>query len=301
MPADLKLMALADGEVAPADRAKVLAEIQADSAFVGIDVSKRMVQHQAGKEYCRLAGAEAFDAVCPDDLAAKLRAIPMDDQPVNQSMAQQQEAAPSVIGSIGLVSFTRWLPSAVAAMLLVSALVVFNLDSGIVSSGPGAQVVSVRTVDRMVNRHAACAIDPAKMMPVEVDAAAISDLPKTIASILPEAGQQTAALGLDLSDAGFDFVTVGVCPSPGSKAAHLLYRKTGTSGANPSDMLSIWLQAADATAATRTLQEGRVYTIDQEGCSPIRLWKQGSMIVYVASDSGKNCREAEKVFRREAI
>jgi|GEM_PF-2010856 len=304
LPDELKLMALADGELSPADQAQLFAKLQEGrTKSQTVDVANAVLQHQSVRQACQRAGEQAFGGGCPDELQAKLRAMAVDttgDTDAGVSDAQPEALAP-VIGRIGPSLVSRWLPSAVAALLLVSALIVFNIDRGISGDGSGAQILSVSTVDRLARRHITCANDPIQMQasglltePAQVD------LPKAVTSLMKSDGVSPVSLGLDLIPAGYEFVAVGPCNAPGADSVHLLYRKIGSIN-SMATMLSVWLQPARVSDAAASLEDNRVYTIDQHGCSPVRVWKQGGMVVYVAAESESDCMMASKAVRGESI
>lgn len=291
LPDQLRLMALADGELSPVDQAQLLSELQ-ESRTQPVDVAQTVLQHQAVRQACQRAGEQVFGGGCPDDLKATLRA--MAAEPVSES-------ASSVIGRIGPSALSRWFPSAVAALLLVSALIVFNIDRGTNHAGSGAQILSVSTVDRLARRHITCAGDPTQIYSSKVlTEPARVDLPKAVTALMKSDGVSPVSLGLDLTEAGYEFVAVGPCNAPGADSVHLLYQKMG-SAESTADMLSVWLQPAGGSDAAALLDDNRVYTIDQNGCSPIRVWKQGGMVIYVAAESESDCHKAAKTVRGESI
>jgi len=276
------LAALADDELCLKANPDALSQIGQDP---------QAAQRVACQKQLRKACAKAMDQPtmrCPDALAAKLRAIAMQDSA--RSASASPYVGPAVVGRIG-----RWMPAAVAAVLLLTSLVMFMQSGGSVGGTTGsslASLMTVGTVGQFDSRHRECADKPELLHDHEVfgNSAEFDRLPGKIGNYF-----HTSADGvrLSLDEIGYDYQLTGACTLPGNKAVHILYRHR----ADPSHAISLWLTADDGSFGK--LEPDRVYveagkTLDH----PVIIWRNAGMIYYLVGDSLEDAHEAVAVLQR---
>lgn len=277
------LAALADGELDLREHPQALARIAQDP-----QAAQRLAYQQQLKQAC--AQAMAIGKPCPEELVAKLRAMSITEQAhgVNSVDAVGSFASP-VIGRIG-----RWLPSAVAAALLIAAPVMFMQASGTGSSaGPAvASLLSVSQVGAFDNRHLDCSAKPVILKDhdrfgPEGD---FEHLPGKIADYFHTSAD---GMALSLDGIGYDYRLTGACSLPGSDGVHIVYRHRE----NPGRSISLWLTADDGRYAQ--MDAGRVYveagkTLDH----PVIIWRSGGLIYYLVGDSLQDAHQAVAVLHQ---
>lgn len=286
------IAALADGELDLREHPEALALIAKDP---------QAAQRIACLQQLKQATGQAMDAPemkCPDALAAKLRAMGVAD--VQAQGAQEASpttrgyTGPPVIGRVG--SFARWMPSAVAAVLLVAATVVFMLSSG---NGPGASgsmssLLTVSQVNQFDKRHDACAAKP-DILKNNKDFGAANDLTELPGKLGSYFKTSTNGMTLDLSAIGYQYELTGACSLPGSGAVHIVYHHNET----PDRSISLWLSPDDGRLDS--LEKDRVYveagkTLDR----PVIVWRGGGMIYYLVGDSLQDAHQAVQVLHPPA-
>ncbi|QDU32589.1 hypothetical protein KS4_06230 [Poriferisphaera corsica] len=286
-------MCFADGEACEEVRMRVLGRMAEDSDVV------RQVMHQS-KLKEGVTDAMGLDAAyeCPADLKAKLTGMFEDAATVEQvgaslssggqqNIEQEINDRPAVVGRIG-----KWLPTAVAAGLLLAATVVFNSYVG-GGSGDGASVAGLlpsRMVNLFEKRHVSCSKELAQLPQDPKLPSKIEALP---GALNDRFGASTS--GLDLSGIGYVFDRVGKCTVPGEISVHLIYKPVDGSG--HTDSISLWLSPDDGRLEA---EPNQIYTInDASKAHPILMWKNGGMVYYLVGDSMEVTRQAVESLRKQ--
>ena len=294
------LNAMADGELDLRENPEALSQIAQDA---------QAAQRVACQQQLRQAVGKAMDGPemkCPAALADKLQAIAgdtsgsethrnIDAGAMNAGDATRSSApalynGPSVVGRIG-----RWIPAAVAAVLLIAAGVTFTMNSG--DGGIGSQQASFLPVDKLdhfAGRHGDCALNTGLLKETERfgDATQFSELPGKLADYFQTS---TDGMHLSLDGIGYKYELTGACPLPGKGAVHVVYRHK----ADPDKAMSLWVMPAREEHAS--LKEGQVYSIaSKDLMHPVIYWRQGGMLYYLVGDSLEDCDKAVKELRQTA-
>jgi len=285
------LAALADGELDLREHPEALAKIAEDPK-----AAERILTQQQLKQACAKA-MDQPEMKCPDELADTLRAMSggashaagSADSPSTQPAAAY--TGPSVIGRIG-----RWAPTAVAAVLLIAAGVLFSQAN---TGGPGVnpQAASFLTVDQVqhfTGRHFDCAQKPELLKQAEQFGATteFDQLPGKLGSYFRTS---TDGMKLSLDGIGYDYQLTGACSLPGSGAVHIVYRNHD----NPDRAISVWIKPIDASQDK--LEEGRVYVeAGQDLSRPVIFWRDGGLLYYLVGDSLQDCDKAVQELRQAA-
>ena len=286
------LAALADGELDLREHPEALAKIAEDPK-----AAERILTQQQLKQACAKA-MDRPEMKCPEDLAKTLRAMSGGASPkadATDSPPPAQPAAPytgpSVIGRIG-----RWAPTAVAAVLLIAAGVLFT-QANVTGPGVNAQAASFLTVDQVqhfTGRHFDCASKPELMKQAEQfgSATEFDQLPGKLGSYFRTS---TDGMKLSLDGIGYDYELTGACSLPGSGAVHIVYRNHD----NPDQAISVWIKPIDASQDK--LEEGRVYVEAGQALSkPVIFWRDGGLLYFLVGDSLQDCDKAVQELRQAA-
>lgn len=288
------LSAMADGELDLREQPEALAKLAQDP---------QAAQRVACQQQLRQACAKAMDRPgmnCPDDLAAKLRAMGVEDADAstatNTSPARESApyAGPPVLARIG-----RWVPAAVAAVLLIAAAVVYTASnpggSGLTGfAGQQASFLSVDQIDQFTGRHGDCSLDTDLVYESEKfgDATAFNQLPGKLADYFKTS---TDGLRLSLDGIGYQYEIAGACTLPGKGSVHIVYKHKD----HPDKAISLWVKPADDTHAG--LKEGQVYAnAGEDLMHPVIYWRQGGLLYYLVGDSIEDCDKAVKALRQTA-
>lgn len=198
---------------------------------------------------------------------------------LREMIESQVAAAPDpTVGSPVLARIGRWMPLAVAAVLAIAAVAIYQ--SPLLTPGPPggatmAQAMPASYVDRFETRHDECS----RSLELLHDD---PDLPNDL-TLLPESLQRRFGQPvptLDLSRLGYKFAGVGKCATPGSGAVHLVYLADPST--DHSDAVSLWLRPDDGSLP---IEPGLVYTRPStEPDHHLLIWKTDGMVYYLLGD-----------------
>lgn len=274
------LAALADGELDLLHQPELFAQLAQDAE------SARQV---AGHHRLRQAVAQAMDGPsmkCPDDLAATLSAMAAEPsaQPLPISVAPPAvRRSPGVLARIG-----RWAPTAVAAVLMFAAVVVFMQPA---DAGSGPALLAVSKVEAFDGRHLDCAKQPRILHDHDRfgEAGAMQQLPTKLGEYFQTS---TDGMRLNLSNVGYEYQLTGVCGLPGDGSVHIVYRHRD----NPDRAISLWIRPDDGSL--KNLEADRVYveagkTLDH----PVIVWRNKGMVYYLVGDSLEDAHHAVDALR----
>jgi len=295
------LSALADGELDLREHPDALAKLAQDP-----QAAQRVACLQQLKQACGKA-MDRPEMKCPDELADKLRAMGAEQAAKTDQSVQTHaggatveprpapHSGPAVIGRVGFAS--RWLPAAVAAVLLIAAGVMFTASNpgGLVGvEGQAAAFLPVEQIDRFTGRHGDCTLDTGLLKNSERfgDASDFNELPGKLADYFQTS---TDGLRLSLDGIGYEYQIAGACPVPGEGAVHMVYRHKN----DPNRAISVWLRPVDQRHAD--LKEGQVYAnAGEDLMHPVIYWRQGELLYYLVGDSLEDCDKAVKQLRQSA-
>jgi len=278
------LAAFADGELDVEQNLKVLGQMAMDPT------NTRRVLHQ---QQLRKACAKAMDGPayrCPDALrarvaeltAARTPAAALADAgpPANDAAS---EAPSPVLARIG-----RWLPAAVAAVLLLGATAVFfSPRAGDLSSAD--TIVNASQLDKFGRRHTSCSQDPTRLRAGIESPRDVAALPGTIDDFFGDrAGSIDTAL--DLSILGYDFQRVGVCAIPGKGAVHVVYR--AAEGTDHGRAVSLWIKP---DAGDLSITPNILYTARAADGKPVLIWKRNGRVYYLFGDQTDDAAKAAEL------
>ena len=295
------LAAMSDGELDLRDNPDALAKIAQDP---------QAAQRIACQQQLRQACAKAMnrpEMKCPDALAAKLRAMGVEDtaapaptpSPAPASTAEYR--GPAVVGRIGGIN--RWLPTAVAAVLLIAATVIYtssNPSGGGIDGQQAAflavdEIVPASKLEHFSGRHGDCSLDTSMLKQSKQfgDATEFNQLPGKLADYFQTS---TNGMRLSLDGIGYKYELTGACALPGKGAVHVVYRHKD----NPGKAISLWVMPAQEQH--QGLEEGQVYSkaSDNNVMYPVIYWRQGSLLYYLVGDSIEDANKAVQELRQTA-
>ena len=284
---DEMLLALADGELDFADQPQVLAKIAEDPK-----AAHRLAYEQRLKEACCKA-MDGPEMKCPNELAGKLLAMAGDGTAAKTSQPDQNQqapyAGPPVIAKIG-----RWVPAAIAAVLLLAAGVLFNQASNTPTDtlDPTTLVsLDAQKIKDLTGRHFDCAERPDRLKnPDQFGGDNVEQLPGKLSDYFDTKADQ---LSLNLDGIGYDYQLTGTCSMPGSGAVHIVYHKQD----NPEKSISVWI--VPTKPEHEKLEEGRVYTeVGDDLLKPVIFWRDGGLLYYLVGDSIEDCDKAVQQLRQ---
>lgn len=288
MTMDEMLLALADGELDFRDQPQILAKIAEDPK-----AAHRLAHEQRLKQACSKA-MDGPEMKCPNELAGKLLAMAGDGSkkaPTSAQPTQPQQApyaGPPAIAKIG-----RWVPAAIAAVLLLAAGVMFNQastgSSGINTSA--AAFLSADQIQNLTGRHFDCAERPDRLKnPTQFGGNDFEQLPGKLSDYF---NTNTDMLSLNLDGIGYDYQLTGTCSMPGSGAVHIVYHKHE----DPKQSISVWI--VPTKPEHDKLEEDRVYSeVGDDLLRPVIFWRDGGLLYYLVGDSIQDCDKAVQQLRQ---
>ena len=279
---DELLLAVADGELDFADQPEVLSFIAADPK-----AAHRLAYEQRLKQACSKA-MNGPEMKCPNELAGKLLAMAGDGGSKKQAK-QTAYVGPPVIARIG-----RWVPAAVAAVLLVAAGVLFSQANNAPSFNTQAvSFLEPGQIKNLTGRHFDCAERPDRLKnPDQFGGSDFEQLPGKLSDYF---NTQANTLSLNLDGIGYDYQLAGTCSLPGSGAVHIIYHKHN----DPTRSISVWIVPANDMHGK--LQEGRVYAeVGEDLLRPVIFWRKSGLLYYVVGDSIEDCDKAVQQLRQAA-
>ncbi|MEX0745066.1 MAG: hypothetical protein WD118_05650 [Phycisphaeraceae bacterium] len=269
------LSAFADGELDVEQSLQVLERMAMDP-----QMTRRVLHQQQLRQRVAQAMADRQPAT-PDAVRQQITAAAQrDDLPQQAADAARQ-------GKGSLVR--RWLPSAVAAALLIAALGTVQFGGsddgrpGVIEyvdrNEPGAAaIINLTSADRFGQRHVRCSRDITPLFNTDRFPKHVAALPNTLESLF---GRSFNGPPLDLTLFGYEYSQAGECLLPGGKSVHVLYR--AAEGAERSDALSLWITT---NSADLRLEPGRLYTAaDDEKPHPLLIWQHDGLTYYLVGDA----------------
>lgn len=291
---DEMLRAMADGELNFADQPEVFAMIAQDPK-----AAQRLADEQRLKQACSRT-MDGPEMKCPDELAGRLLAMASDASSKTTAAQQQTQtqqtqapqpayAGPPVIARIG-----RWVPAAVAAVLLVAAGVLFNQASNAPTfNTQAASFLSADQIQNLTGRHFDCAERPDRLKnPNQFGGNDFTRLPGKLSDYF---NTDANKLSLNLDGIGYDYQLAGTCSLPGSGAVHIVYHKHN----DPKQSISVWI--VPTKPEHDKLEQGRVYAeVGGDILRPVIFWRDAGLLYYVVGDSIQDCDKAVQQLRRAA-
>ena len=294
------LAAFADGELTD-DQASRLCDCVSGNP----DCVRRVMHEQRLRRACAKVMASETQR-CPDEVRRRLDAILQEPAAPSESIREPGRPRPGASGERpgDGPARGRWLPAAVAAVLLLGAVGVYlaagsdnsgGAGDGSVSGGSGvsggdAAVLPASHVQRFETRHVRCSVGEAPMMKGELFPATLDGLDPVLAELVDASA---AGASLDLSAAGFDYALAGVCPVPGEDAVHLIYTAAEPDEAGPPDRraaLSLWIQHDPSRS---DLKPGVPYVAaDADHPHPMVVWRERDTVFYLVGDSMQDVERA---------
>ncbi len=289
------LPAFADGELDVEQNLRVLEAMAMDPTH-----TRRVLHQQQLRKACARV-MDRPDCCCPEELKHTLQTLCFADpqasaDSVSPSFAlggteaddpiQTTRSSPQVLARIG-----RWLPAAVAAVLLIGALAVFfspRADSGMAFGLGEARLAA------FAGRHKSCSSDVNKLVAGIQNPANVAALPGTIDDyFVAQLGNDQAGridTALDLSVLGYAFQRVGVCGLPGKNAVHVVYQ--AAEGTDHGKSMSLWIKphSPDLQLIPR-----RLYTAEAADGQPLLIWERNGRTYYLLGDASDDARQAAQV------
>ena len=300
------VMAYADGELADNPHMRVLHAMAADPSTVMAVIHQRQLRQAVGSSMAEQAPAiptslrsrileAAAEATAYVDIPAGYEADLSHEVDARKSYNNNalSNGSPGQVGPVGAIR--RWLPAAVAAVLLIGAFAVMNVvirqtrAANMTQNLPAAgHVLTVAQIEQFARRHVSCSTMVEQLQeadwPSNVEA-----LPAALAGFLHA---QTNPI-LDLSQAGYEYVGSGPCTLPRTKSAHLIYRPTDSSRR---DSLSLWVLADDGSF---DFARGELLKATSDKYPhPMLIWRNRGLVYYLMGDSPETVRRASDQFAR---
>jgi hypothetical protein len=266
-----QLAAFADGELDGEQNLAVLQRLGEDPATA---------EHVAGHQKLRQAVAGVMDdpalkapAELRDRISQLAQTVPAHDHN-GQHADTGSDTGPSVLAFIG-----RWIPAAVAAVLLIGALVALNMVN---NSGSGqligsSNILNASMVDQFGSRHFKCSRGIAPMYGTDQFPQDLTQLPGALSEYF---GQPVEPDALNLSALGFQFDVAGLCILPGKGSVHIVYESQAPTG--QTDTLSLWLRPYEADL---DIEPDKLYASQAtQETYPMIVWRHGDMVYYLVGD-----------------
>lgn len=292
MTMDELLRALADGELDFRDQPQVLVKLAEDPKAV-----QRLAQEQRLKRACAKV-MNGPEMKCPNELAGKLLGMAAGETAPGKSagaVAHVSHASPTSAPYAGppvIARIGRWVPTAVAAVLLFAAGVLFIQASSLPSgSGSVGVILSDNQIKNLTGRHFDCAERPDRLKnPNQFGGKDFEQLPGKLSDYF---NTDANKLSLNLDGIGYDYQLTGTCSLPGSGAVHIVYHKHE----DPKQSISVWI--VPAKAQHEHLKQGRVYAeVGDDLLRPVIFWRDAGLLYYVVGDSLEDCDKAVKQLRQ---
>ncbi len=291
-----QLAAFADGELDGAQNLEVLKRLKEDPATAG------RVENQ---QKLRQAVAAAMDgpefkapAALRDQLMQLAKSTPAESGSDTEPASEQQVSDTSghAGGSSVLAVIGRWIPAAVAAILLIGALVVFNQNNNSYRLGDtpnlinASNVLNASIVDQFGDRHFKCARHMAKMHGVDKLPQNLTELPGALSEYFHEPINPEV---LDFSELGYEFDVAGLCLIPGKGAVHVVYQSKASTG--QTDSLSLWMRPNEEGTS---IEPDKLYASKAtEETYPMVVWHHGDMVYYLVGDNHETVERAFDLIR----
>jgi anti-sigma factor RsiW len=282
-PKQLDLMAFADDELDGDAKVELLRQLVEHP-----DDARALVHQQQLRSAVEKAMTASTPAM-PAELRSRIEAMV-------EPAAVETDTSP--IARLGFVG--RWMPAAVAAVLLLGAVVVLNVMMRLdqpstrpdqiagTNLPPTAlhpidlHLVGDETLSRFAGRHERCTTTPGTLMEADWP----DNLERLPAALSEYLGAPTSGV-LDLSALGYQFAGAGPCRVPGDKSAHLIYHRI-TDGERES--ISLWICPDDQRYDVPEQQMYRV--TDPDAAHPVLLWRSNGTIYYLVADSPLDAEKA---------
>ena len=283
------IAALADGELDMRNNPEALAKLAEDP-----QAAQRIACQQQLREACAKA-MDGPEMACPDALAAKLMALAdgdAADQPASAPAPQPAAPQAAYDGPPVIARIGRWAPTAVAAMILLVAGVMFMQATG--NRGINTQAaafLSVDQIDSFTGRHGMCAMDTSELKQVERfgNTSELDQLPGRLSDYFQTS---TDGMQLSLDGIGYNYQLTGVCGLPGQGAVHIVYQHEDDTDRS----ISVWVMPA--TEEHDGLEDDRVYVeTGTDLMHPVILWRDGGLLYLLVGDSIEDCNRAVQTLR----
>jgi len=218
----------------------------------------------------------------PDALRDQVHAMLNDRTERSTPRPQAHEQGP-VVAKIG-----RWLPAAVAAVLLIGVAVMWFSPPP--TASPTSDLLPASMQTRFGDRHNACARMGVALYNAQKFKADAEQLPADLAAHFHQPLSPTPSL--DLSGVGYKFWRAGECSVPGKNAVHLVYRSVD----HPEkDTLSLWIKPFQQQTP---IEAGKVYRTAGDTDHPVVFWRTGNMVYYLTADSPASAEQAAEALRK---
>jgi len=270
--ADQNLAAFADGELDGEHNLEMLERMAQDPS-----TAQRVADHQK----LRRAVAQAMDdpsMKAPAELRERIGQMAQTQQARHVS---KPKPAPSTAGPSVLAVLGRWVPSAVAAVLLIGALIALNQTR---TPGPdqlitATQVLNPAVADRFVDRHFKCSRNITPLIGTDKLPQNLTALPGALSQYFHQPVNPDV---LNLSSLGYQFDMAGLCVIPGKGAIHMIYKSKAPTG--QTDTLSLWLRPYQKGSG---IKPDKLYKTSKDATEnlPMLVWRHGNMVYYLVGDS----------------
>lgn len=282
----------ADGELEAVEQLEALKRMRSDAAFAAAVEHQVHLRAAVGRVMSKTDDALQAPASLTSSILAM--AAKSDESTSSRSPVEidLRDDRPPVIAKLGPM---RWLPTAIAAVLLLGAISLFfsglgNLQNGNTVTINAVPIVTASQIEAFGRRHEVCVNNPAEMYPDATLADDLQRLPDQIAKRF----HASQVPSLDLSPLGYTFDQIGTCSIPGRGAVHLIY--TANPQAAHRDRVSLWIVEDQGNL---NIEPGIIHTAGSLREHPVLVWRKGGMIYYLTGDQPRQTEQAARMIAQE--
>ena len=263
------LPAFADGELEVEQNLRVLEHMAMNPR------ATRRVMHQ--QQLRQAVDQSVRNATPPAPEALKRKITKMAEQ-----AGEKNAAAAATPSTRSRFRIAAWIPTAIAALLLLGAGVLFYAAAtrhpGASNSGVASRpslAMELPVLNDLIAKHELCVHPLEELYHGSIFPREIENVPAAVRKVF---GKDSYTL-LDLTDLGYRYADAGVCPIGAGKAVHVVYRRIN----NPTDRLSLWIQPDDGHL---DVKRDTPYAVTGKQTShPIIMWCHAGMTYYLVGDS----------------
>ncbi len=294
---DQQLSAFADNELDEAQSRLVQQRLQADPSLAQRVESERKLRQACSK----VMTGPAYQAptALHDKIADLAQTVPCDEADQPASAPAEAYTGPPVLARIG-----KWIPAAVAAVLMIGTLIVINNNSDKASNTAwidSSGVLNASLVQRFGGRHIQCSRNNAPLKGADKFPQNLTELPGALSEYL---NTTVSPVALDFSGLGYQFDVAGLCILPGEGSVHIIYQSQSPDADGNTGTLSLWLRpypdgTAKGPADMPELEPDKLYASKAtDDAQPMIIWRHADIAYYLVGDDYDTVEQAFAALRQ---